>query len=347
MTEKKTTRMSLSGFPEVLDEPKPLLGHRESSSLAPLDYQYFGLPKNQSTKTNETFYAEPQWSAYPPFIPLKPRAQQPPPMYFQFPEQNSSHPYPMFYPPPYSGPMESFPFGQYPVSGYPSSYYQSFNSFRPPQVPSRMPAYPQGVPHVNPAFSFGGGNPSEAPFNKTTHYPSWPPASNLPQGNTLQTPEPLGNSEALSSPKTQPVELPSITSSGNPQIPPETQIPQNSDSSSSEDNEDEEEAIPSPSPSSSSSSNEPQLNVPAGPRPRRAVVSRTKNGFEILRSQITKNDMAFIRNFARIIGYPMKTTQRNTKHGYFTCFCKHPDCSASILVRKFQLMTSHSVEHNH
>lgn len=70
-------------------------------------------------------------------------------------------------------------------------------------------------------------------------------------------------------------------------------------------------------------------------------------GFEIIKPTITTVDMAFIRNYSRIIGYPLKTTQRNTKLGYFTSICTHEGCPVSIIIRKFKLITSPVVQHNH
>lgn len=77
------------------------------------------------------------------------------------------------------------------------------------------------------------------------------------------------------------------------------------------------------------------------------LLSRIEGGFEILKTTITTQDMAFIRNYSRIIGYPLKTTQRNTKMGYFTAICTKNDCPAKIVVRKFSFMSSSRIQHNH
>lgn len=77
------------------------------------------------------------------------------------------------------------------------------------------------------------------------------------------------------------------------------------------------------------------------------VIARLDNGIEILKSMISANEMAFIRNYSRMIGYSLKTTQRNTKLGYFSSVCPVSGCHTSIIVRKFSLVTSKRMEHNH
>lgn len=84
-----------------------------------------------------------------------------------------------------------------------------------------------------------------------------------------------------------------------------------------------------------------------GQRARERLVKRIDKGFRILPSRITSDDMASIRNYSRIIGYPLKPTQRNTKLGYFTSVCKSKGCQATILVRKFNLLSPSKVVHNH
>lgn len=77
------------------------------------------------------------------------------------------------------------------------------------------------------------------------------------------------------------------------------------------------------------------------------LIARLDKGFEILKETITAPDMAFIRNYSRMIGYPLKTTQRNTKLGYFSSVCTHESCQVSIIVRKFRLVTENKIEHTH
>lgn len=78
-----------------------------------------------------------------------------------------------------------------------------------------------------------------------------------------------------------------------------------------------------------------------------SLISKIERGFEIKKEDITSKDMGFIRNYSRIIGYPLKTTQRNTHLGYFISVCKVEGCPVSIVIRKFKLMTPPRVQHNH
>lgn len=78
-----------------------------------------------------------------------------------------------------------------------------------------------------------------------------------------------------------------------------------------------------------------------------SLISKLDKGFEIIKPTISTSDMAFIRNYSRIIGYPLKTTQRNTKLGYFTSVCHQEGCPVNIIIRKFKLLTSPKIQHNH
>lgn len=77
------------------------------------------------------------------------------------------------------------------------------------------------------------------------------------------------------------------------------------------------------------------------------LVEKTKTGFRILRTHITTKDVNFIRNYSRIIGYPLRTTQSNTVLGYFSSFCNHPSCTATMVVKKFELASPPELQHNH
>jgi hypothetical protein len=77
------------------------------------------------------------------------------------------------------------------------------------------------------------------------------------------------------------------------------------------------------------------------------LLAKLEKGFEIIKPRIDTSDMAFIRNYSRIIGFPLKTTQRNTKLGYFTSICPHEGCPVNIIIRKFKLITKTKIEHNH
>lgn len=77
------------------------------------------------------------------------------------------------------------------------------------------------------------------------------------------------------------------------------------------------------------------------------LVSRLEKGFQLIKETITATDMVFIRNYSKMIGYPLRTTQRNTKLGYFTSVCTHEGCPAHLIIRKFRLLTPAKIEHNH
>lgn len=76
-------------------------------------------------------------------------------------------------------------------------------------------------------------------------------------------------------------------------------------------------------------------------------VREIEHGAQLLINEFTRENIKQLRSFIKASSYTLKTLQGNPSVGYYHSKCPEPNCPASFTLKKFQLVSSPFIVHNH
>jgi hypothetical protein len=76
-------------------------------------------------------------------------------------------------------------------------------------------------------------------------------------------------------------------------------------------------------------------------------VREVENGFQLLIQEFSRDNIRDFREFVKASRYSLKTLQGNPSVGYYHSKCIEPGCPAVWTLKKFKLISSPFIIHNH